>query len=71
MVRKLVKGEDDTSEGVGNSAEDEKVEEETGEAKTDAQGVEQQEETHGGEATAEVAAEVADSAEKLDGQVET
>jgi hypothetical protein len=70
LVRKLVKGKDDTSEDVGKSAEGEKVEEEIGEAKTNAQGVEQQEETRGDEATAEVAAEVADSAEKLDGQAE-
>lgn len=61
MVRKLVGAEDDTSE------EGEKV---TEEAKTNAQEVEQQEETNGDEANAEVAAEVADSAEKLDGEAE-
>lgn len=64
MVRKLVGAEDHTSE------EGEKVEKVSEEAKTNAQEVEQRTETNGDEAKAEVAAEVADSAEKLDGEAE-
>lgn len=71
MVRKFVRAGDNTSGDVGNLANGEKVEKGTEAAETIAQEVEQQDETNGDEAKAEVAAEVADSAEKLDGEAET
>ena len=75
VVRKLVggTGESGTNEDVGNTVEGSKVEKEIEEGKTDDQGAEQSTAVNGGPsdqkddaAKADVAADVADSAEKLD-----
>ena len=71
VVKKLT-GEADVSEDIGNVVEGEKVEKEIEEDKTDVQEPEQPSAVNGEEASkedevkADVAAEVADTAEKLD-----
>lgn len=68
MVRTLVgSGATGTGEDVGKLAEGENVERGSEQGKTNALEVEQQKVSNGDEAKAEVAAEVADSAQKLDG----
>lgn len=71
VVRRIV-GEQDVSANAdtAKSAEGEKVEKETEDGKTNAQEIEQRKVANGDEARADVAAEVADSAQMLDGAVE-
>ena len=70
VVRKLIGGKDaNTNRDAEVTKEPGKVEE-SGKDKTKAQGSEQSAAAHGDEAKADVAAEVADSAQKLDAEVE-
>lgn len=70
VVRRLLGAADDTSKDLGHLAKEEKVKNETKGPNDKAQDGEHHEGSNGKDDKAEVAAEVADSAEKLDSEAQ-